>query len=60
VRALRSPALEPGKTYSYALVAEVERQGRTVVVRRPVEVRAGALVRVTMEPAPAPAATARR
>jgi len=58
VRELRSPALEPGKTYRYALVAELERQGRTIVVRRAVEVRAGALVRVTMEPAPAP--TARR
>jgi uncharacterized protein (TIGR03000 family) len=57
VREFISPVLEPGKTYSYSLVGTVVRGGRTVSVRREVDVRAGEVTEVTLAfprpPAPA-------
>jgi uncharacterized protein (TIGR03000 family) len=46
-----SPPLDPGVMYHYDLTAEVVRDGRTLAVRRRVEVRAGEESTVTFEPA---------
>ncbi len=40
-RVFTSPALQPGKTYTYTLRAEMSRDGRTVHETKNVEVRAG-------------------
>lgn len=40
-RVFTSPPLEPGKTYTYTLRAEVNRDGKTVTDQRSVDVRAG-------------------
>lgn len=48
LRVFTSPALEPGKTYSYTLTAEIVRDGQLRSVREEVTVRAGAETRVTL------------
>lgn len=47
-RVFHSPPLEPGKTYTYELAAEINRGGRPVQERRHVEVHAGRQSEVTM------------
>lgn len=49
-RTFVSPPLEPGKTYTYTLRAEMNRDGRTVTDRKTVEVRAGQTSEVTFNP----------
>ena len=46
-RVFLSPPLEPGSDYVYSLQADVERDGRTVTMKKQVTVRAGQESRVT-------------
>lgn len=50
VRAFVTPELEMGATYSYTLVVEIPRQGRTESSTRQVYFRAGSQVRVDLNP----------
>lgn len=47
-RVFTSPPLEPGKSYTYTLRAEVDRNGRMVRETKTVEIRAGQRSEVTM------------
>ena len=47
-RVFHSPPLEPGKTYTYSLRAETNRDGRFVTAKKTVEVRAGQRSEVTL------------
>ena len=49
-RVFVSPPLEPGRTFTYTLRAEMNRDGRTVTDRKTVEVRAGQTTEVTFNP----------
>jgi uncharacterized protein (TIGR03000 family) len=48
-RTFVSPALQPGKVYSYTLQAEVVRDGKVVTMAKKVEVRAGEATEVSFE-----------
>jgi len=48
-RVFTSPALEPGKEFSYTLKASIVRDGQQVTTTRTVPVRAGETTRVTLE-----------
>jgi uncharacterized protein (TIGR03000 family) len=48
-RLFTSPPLEPGKTYTYTLRAEMNRDGRMANTKRTVEVRAGQTSEVTLD-----------
>jgi uncharacterized protein (TIGR03000 family) len=52
VRRFVSPALEPGKNYSYTLKAELERDGQKLTATKEVTVRAGETTEVTLDLAP--------
>ncbi len=58
VRTFATPELEPGKTFKYTLKAEVPVAGKTEIVTREVQVRAGEETKVTLS-LPAPAVAAR-
>jgi uncharacterized protein (TIGR03000 family) len=47
-RVFNTPPLEPGKTYTYTLRAEINRDGRFVRETKTVEVKAGELTEVTL------------
>lgn len=47
-RTFTTPSLEPGKTYTYTLRAELNRDGRTIRDSKKVEVRAGQRSEVTL------------
>jgi uncharacterized protein (TIGR03000 family) len=47
-RTFSSPPLQPGKTYSYTLQAEVTRNGQKSTVVRNVDVRAGQVSRISL------------
>ncbi|HEY7313494.1 MAG TPA: TIGR03000 domain-containing protein [Gemmataceae bacterium] len=47
-RTFTSPPLEPGKTYSYTLKAEMKRDGRPRNVKKTIDVRAGQPTEVTL------------
>ena len=47
-RTFETPALAPGRDYSYVLTAQVPRDGRTLTVQQRVSVRAGQETRVTL------------
>ena len=47
-RTFTSPPLEPGKTYSYTLRAEMNREGRSRNVKKTIDVRAGQPTEVTL------------
>jgi uncharacterized protein (TIGR03000 family) len=48
-RVFVSPPLRPGKSYSYALKAELSRDGQTLTTRQDVAVRAGQVSRVSIQ-----------
>jgi uncharacterized protein (TIGR03000 family) len=47
-RIFHSPPLEPGKTYTYELCAEINRDGRALKTKKTVDVQAGRSTEVTM------------
>jgi uncharacterized protein (TIGR03000 family) len=47
-RVFHSPPLESGKTYTYDLCAEVNRDGRFHKIKKTVDVQAGRITEVTM------------
>jgi uncharacterized protein (TIGR03000 family) len=47
-RVFQSPPLEPGKTYTYTLRAEVNRDGRLLNDKQTIEIRAGQRTEVTL------------
>lgn len=48
-RVLVSPALEPGKEFSYTLKGEIIRDGKPVVATQKITVRAGQETRITLQ-----------
>lgn len=48
-RVFVSPALTPGQDFSYTLTAEIVRDGKTVVAKKLVNVRAGEETRVAID-----------
>jgi uncharacterized protein (TIGR03000 family) len=48
-RTFTSPPLEPGKTFSYTLRADLDRNGEKMTVTRDVEVRAGQVSRISLD-----------
>jgi uncharacterized protein (TIGR03000 family) len=57
IRRFTTPELQPGKTYHYNLEARVTVQGKTEVLSRIIEVRAGEETRTTLTPTVALAST---
>jgi len=57
-RTFATPALEPGKTFKYTLVAEIPVAGKTETVTREIHVRAGEETKVSLS-LPAAAVAAR-
>ena len=49
-RVFVSPALEPGRDYSYTLRAEIVRDGQTMAATERITVRAGQETRVSLTP----------